>query len=95
MVLSLTRLLFDQIGPFAHSVEDTALIMEVLAGADDYDSTASSRPVPQYSTEKFPGKARIAILKNTVDHKGINPEVRTETEKIIADLRSRDTPSRR
>src|SRR5271165_4191056 len=34
---------FDQIGPFTHSVEDNALIMEVLAGADDYDSTASSK----------------------------------------------------
>ena len=79
---------FDQIGPFAHSVEDTALIMEVLAGADDFDSTASSKPVPQYSTEKFSGKAKIAILKNTVDHKGINPEVRAETERVIADLRA-------
>jgi aspartyl-tRNA(Asn)/glutamyl-tRNA(Gln) amidotransferase subunit A len=80
---------FDQIGPFAHSVEDTALIMEVLAGADDYDSTASSKPVPLYSAEKFEQKAKIAILKNTVDHKGINPGVRAETEKIIADLKSK------
>lgn len=79
---------FDQIGPLSHSVEDTALIMEVLAGADDYDSTASSKPVPLYSAEKFEGKATIAVLKNTVDHKGINAEVRSETEKIIARLKS-------
>jgi aspartyl-tRNA(Asn)/glutamyl-tRNA(Gln) amidotransferase subunit A len=79
---------FDQIGPLTHSVEDNALIMEVLAGADDYDSTASSRAVPAYSTETFPGKATIAILKNTVDHKGINAEVRAETEKVISTLRA-------
>jgi aspartyl-tRNA(Asn)/glutamyl-tRNA(Gln) amidotransferase subunit A len=80
---------FDQIGPFTHSVEDNALIMEVLAGADDYDSTASSKPVSEYSKEQFSGKARIAILKNTVDHKGINPEVRAETEKVIEDLKAK------
>ena len=79
---------FDQIGPFTHSVEDNALIMEVLAGADDYDSTASSKPVHEYSKQTFPGKAKIAVLKNTVDHKGINPEVRVETEKVINKLKS-------
>ena len=63
--------------------------MEVLAGADDYDSTASSKPVSEYSKEQFSGKAKIAILKNTVDHKGINPEVRAEVEKVIADLKSK------
>jgi aspartyl-tRNA(Asn)/glutamyl-tRNA(Gln) amidotransferase subunit A len=78
---------FDQIGPFTHSVEDNALITEVLSGADDYDSTASSRPVGEISKETFTGKAKIAVLKNTVDHKGINPEVRAETEKIIEDLK--------
>jgi aspartyl-tRNA(Asn)/glutamyl-tRNA(Gln) amidotransferase subunit A len=80
---------FDQIGPFTHTVEDNALIMEVLSGADDFDSTASCRPVPAYSKETFSGKVKIAILKNTVDHKGINPEVRAETEKVIADLKAK------
>ncbi|MDZ7848060.1 MAG: amidase family protein [Owenweeksia sp.] len=30
---------FDQIGPFARSVEDIARIYEVMAGPDDFDST--------------------------------------------------------
>src|SRR5436190_20048172 len=42
---------FDQIGPLTKNVEDAALIMEVMAGKDDYDSTASSKPVPYYSKE--------------------------------------------
>lgn len=79
---------FDQIGPLSHTIEDSALIMEVIAGPDDYDSTASSRPVPVYSQEKSDKKARIAVLKNTIDHKGINPEVRTETEKIVDKLKA-------
>jgi aspartyl-tRNA(Asn)/glutamyl-tRNA(Gln) amidotransferase subunit A len=77
----------DQIGPITHTVADTALIMEVIAGADEYDSTSSARAVPEYSKANHSGKVRIAILKNTVDHKGINPEVRAQIEQVIARLR--------
>ena len=40
---------FDQIGPITKNVEDAALIMEVMAGKDEYDSTVSSLPVPDFS----------------------------------------------
>jgi aspartyl-tRNA(Asn)/glutamyl-tRNA(Gln) amidotransferase subunit A len=39
----------DQIGPFAHDVADTALLLEVIAGHDPRDSTSVDRPVPAYS----------------------------------------------
>jgi aspartyl-tRNA(Asn)/glutamyl-tRNA(Gln) amidotransferase subunit A len=39
----------DQIGPFAHDVTDTALMLEVLAGHDECDSTSVDRPVPAYT----------------------------------------------
>ena len=32
---------FDQIGPITKSIEDSALIMEVISGKDDFDSTCS------------------------------------------------------
>lgn len=35
----------DQIGPFAHSVRDAALVYSVIAGLDDHDLTSSSREV--------------------------------------------------
>jgi len=39
----------DQIGPIAASVEDLALLLEVLAGHDPLDSTSIDLPVPPYS----------------------------------------------
>ena len=42
---------FDCIGIFGKSVEDVALVLEVIAGADEVDSTVSRKPVPAYSKE--------------------------------------------
>jgi aspartyl-tRNA(Asn)/glutamyl-tRNA(Gln) amidotransferase subunit A len=39
----------DQVGPFTHDVTDCALMMEVVAGHDDRDSTSVDRPVPAYT----------------------------------------------
>jgi aspartyl-tRNA(Asn)/glutamyl-tRNA(Gln) amidotransferase subunit A len=40
----------DQIGPFATTVADAALVMNAIAGADPRDSTASAAPVPDFTT---------------------------------------------
>src|SRR5436189_215496 len=39
----------DQIGPFARSARDAALILQAIAGPDPRDSTSSPEPVPDYS----------------------------------------------
>jgi aspartyl-tRNA(Asn)/glutamyl-tRNA(Gln) amidotransferase subunit A len=38
----------DQIGPFAHNVEDAALLLSAIAGPDERDSTSVPRDVPDY-----------------------------------------------
>ncbi len=38
----------DQIGPFARTVDDAALAMEIMAGEDPFDSTSSQHPVDPY-----------------------------------------------
>ena len=40
---------FDQVGIFATNVEDAARTLEVIAGADDFDSTVSQAAVELYS----------------------------------------------
>jgi aspartyl-tRNA(Asn)/glutamyl-tRNA(Gln) amidotransferase subunit A len=40
----------DQIGPFARTVSDAALLLEAISGADPHDATAAARPVPQLAS---------------------------------------------
>ncbi len=80
---------FDQIGPFAHSIEDIALLLEVVSGKDNYDSTSSSENVPVFSRElKFEKKARIAVFPSTLESEGLNEEVKSAVENVISDLKS-------
>ncbi len=38
----------DQIGPIARTVDDVALVLQVIAGHDPLDATSASVPVPDY-----------------------------------------------
>ena len=40
----------DQIGPFSRTVEDAAMLLEVISGHDYHDSTSLNIPVEQYTT---------------------------------------------
>ena len=67
---------FAQIGPITKTVEDAALVMEVIAGADEFDSTASQKPVPSYTKISEPKKYKIAYLKDCIEADGLDPEVK-------------------
>lgn len=79
---------FDCIGPITRSVEDAALLLEIIAGQDDADSTVSSQPVSSYSSSlAWSGKARIAYLRESVESDAIQPEVRGQTSALLRKLR--------
>jgi aspartyl-tRNA(Asn)/glutamyl-tRNA(Gln) amidotransferase subunit A len=79
---------FDQVGPITNCVEDAALLLEVIAGPDQYDSTASSKAVPAYSKEAQSGrKQKIAYLSEALSSSGLDSEVKQAFEKSIALLR--------
>ncbi|MFN6946135.1 MAG: Asp-tRNA(Asn)/Glu-tRNA(Gln) amidotransferase subunit GatA [Cytophagaceae bacterium] len=80
---------FDCIGIFSKSVEDAALVLEVVAGPDDNDSTVSFKEVPEYSKNlNFSGKARIGYLKESVESEGVSEDVRNKTSQALDILRS-------
>jgi aspartyl-tRNA(Asn)/glutamyl-tRNA(Gln) amidotransferase subunit A len=80
---------FDQIGIFSKNIPDLALILEVIAGSDNFDSTASSASVPAYSTVlQTEKKFRIAYIPQSLEHPSLDPEIRTSIANFIQKLKS-------
>lgn len=81
---------FDQVGPITSSVEDAALLLQVLAGADDHDSTVSSLSVPDYPAHlNSSKKQKIAVLKETIDSEALDPEIKAAILKSIEELKAK------
>lgn len=78
---------FDQVGTITSSVSDAALLLEVLAGADEYDSTVSRLPVPGYLSKLNEGNAagpkKIAVLKETLESGVLDPDLKAAILKAI------------
>lgn len=78
---------FDCIGVLANSTYDTALLLEIMAGTDEYDSTVSQKEVPAYSQQlSFSKKAKIAYLAESIGE-GVQEEVRVQTQSTIDKLK--------
>lgn len=79
---------FDQIGILANNVEDAATVLEVISGADEYDSTVSGLPVPDLSKiDHSPKKYRIAYLKNAIESDGLNKDIKASTNAVLDNLK--------
>jgi aspartyl-tRNA(Asn)/glutamyl-tRNA(Gln) amidotransferase subunit A len=80
---------FDAIGPFANSVYDIALILEVIAGHDQRDSTSADKPVPRYTTflERDVKDLKVGVAKEALSA-GVDGEIRESVEKQIDNLRA-------
>jgi aspartyl-tRNA(Asn)/glutamyl-tRNA(Gln) amidotransferase subunit A len=80
---------FDQVGTITSSVEDAALLMEVLAGVDEYDSTVSRLPVPLYHTALDDRSSKkIAVLKETMDSEALDPAIKSKILGAIEKFRA-------
>ncbi len=81
---------FDQIGPITNNVFDSALILEVISGKDNFDSTVSSMKVDSYSRLHNDGSPRkIAYIKDCLEMEGLDPEIKSLIEKKIIDLKQK------
>ena len=78
---------FDQIGPFTNTLEDNALLLEVMAGEDDYDSTVSSKPVDNYDNFSPIGTKKIAVIRESLETDGMDPEVKAKMQEVIENLK--------
>ena len=76
---------FDSIGIFSKSIEDSALMLEVIAGKDEFDSTVSQKEVPAYSQKlkKSDQPYRVAYIRNTLEGEGLNEEIKKSVEQKL------------
>ena len=71
---------FDCIGIIARNADDCGEVLEVIAGADDFDATASLSAKDLYSSLNGGNKSyKIAYIKETVENDVIDEDVRKNT----------------
>ena len=78
----------DQIGPFARTVADAALVLSTLSGADPCDATTADESVPDFTgalTGDVKG-VRVGVPRAFVSH-GVDEDVREAFEGALESLR--------
>lgn len=76
----------DTIGVMANSVEDTALVMEIMSGKDKLDSTTIDVGNNHFSELKQPsGPVNIGIVKQYFD-KALDPKIKELIDRVIEKL---------
>ncbi len=78
----------DQGGPMAQSAEDCALMLEVMSGFDEKDSTSVNEAVPDYRTQLSQGLQGLKIgLPKEYFSEGLGPEVEAVVRAAIEEYK--------
>ncbi|HYR34574.1 MAG TPA: amidase [Burkholderiales bacterium] len=79
----------DCVGPIARTARDCARLMEVIAGADPADASASAQPVPRYEAA-LDGKARELRIgvPRTYYYEAVAPEIKARLDESLAVFRT-------
>ena len=82
---------FDCIGIFSKSLNDVALVLQTIAGEDEFDSTVSRTPVPAYSSElrnSLNKKYRVAYIRETIESDALQKEIKDCINQKIESLKA-------
>lgn len=81
---------FDCIGIFSKSLETMARVLEVIAGADEFDSTVSRQAVPHFEEALHPSskKFSVAYLKDALESTAVQPEIKEALQVKIDRLKA-------
>lgn len=76
----------DVIGPLTRTVDDATLILEIIAGKDELDSTSIERQESYLSTSTELKNTKVGVIKEYFTE-GISPDVKQVIESNIQKLR--------
>lgn len=77
---------FDQIGTFTNNLEDTRLLLSIMAGKDELDSTSASTNYTE--NVQTPEKLRVGFIRECIKHPGLDVEIKSFLEQKINALKS-------
>jgi aspartyl-tRNA(Asn)/glutamyl-tRNA(Gln) amidotransferase subunit A len=80
----------DVVGPIAKTVADAALVLDVMTGRDDLDSTTIDRPTDSLMpSEAYDvAGATIGVVKEYLDDEGLDENVKQAVRAAIAQLKN-------
>ncbi len=79
----------DQIGPITRTVEDAALLTEIISGHDPADSTSLDQPVPEYHGNINPKPENLTVgIPAEYFGEGVDEEVETIVRQAASDLKA-------
>lgn len=79
---------FDTVGIISKSVEDAAIVLQVMAGTDDYDSTVSAKPVPDFEAFETDRKFKIAYINELLEYEGLDQNINDATLQVLDKLKN-------
>jgi aspartyl-tRNA(Asn)/glutamyl-tRNA(Gln) amidotransferase subunit A len=79
----------DCVGPITRTVNDAALVLDVMAGRDDRDSTTIERDEQGYDADKLELKGiKVGKVKEYFENDGLNPAVKQLNEQALDKLQA-------
>lgn len=79
---------FDQIGILANNISDTQKILEVIAGPDEFDSTAIQKNFTIDKESHENKKYRIAYFPEWIEHVSIDKEISQQISEKLEQLKN-------
>ena len=78
----------DQIGPFAHTVEDAAILLDAVSGHDPYDATSYRGELPVASSQLDRGLegVRVGVASEFGGAEGVEPDVQAAFDDMVAKM---------
>lgn len=76
---------FDTIGTLSKNIEDAALVLEIIAGPDNFDATVSHEPVPDYTDflKEAPKRMKIGYLKEAMQSEGVAKDIQANFREVV------------